>query len=120
MKLFCLAFFAFVAAAFGQATTPSPYPLSVLYPASGDTEISATQKVVATQTYSNALAVTPADANLAHIAGALWVGGLGNVTVIMAGGQTVTFTAVPSGTLLRVSVTQVRAATTATNIVALY
>lgn len=73
--------------------------------------------------YSGAAAVTPSDSgNLpASPASAIWVGGAGNLTVIMYNGATVTFTAVPAGTLLLIRVKQVKATlTTATLIVALY
>lgn len=67
-----------------------------------------------------ASAVTPSDSTLVQCR-ALWVGGTGNVAVTMsASGSTVTFTNVPDGTLLPVAAYRVMAATTATNIVALY
>jgi hypothetical protein len=50
----------------------------------------------------------------------LYVGGAGNLVVDTAEGQTVTFTGVPAGFILPVSVRRVRATSTATNIVALY
>lgn len=50
----------------------------------------------------------------------LWVGGAGNVAVTMWDGSTATFSSVPAGTLLPISPMLVMAATTATNIVALY
>lgn len=69
----------------------------------------------------NAVAVVPADADLANYARGLYVGGTGNVVVQMAGNEnTVTFSAVPAGSILPICVSQVRAATTATLIVALY
>lgn len=49
---------------------------------------------------------------------ALYVGGTGNVVVVM-GGQTVTFNAVPTGTMLNIAVTQVLNTSTATLMVAL-
>jgi hypothetical protein len=68
----------------------------------------------------NAVAVIPADVDLANYARGLYVGGAGNVVVQMAGEEnTVTFSAVPAGTILPICVSQVRAATTATLIVAL-
>jgi hypothetical protein len=74
------------------------------------------------QPAGNALAVTPADSDMAVISRAIYVGVSGNLTVKMAGSENiVTFTAVPAGSLLPIRVTQVRATdTTATNIVALY
>jgi hypothetical protein len=50
---------------------------------------------------------------------ALYVGGAGDVVVRKAQGNTVAFAAVPAGTLLPIVCDQVRAASTATNIVAL-
>lgn len=69
---------------------------------------------------SRAAAVTPNDAaDLAAHARALWVGGLGDVSVVTVGGDTVTFAAV-SG-LLPVRVKRVRTTgTTATGIVAVW
>lgn len=67
----------------------------------------------------NAQAVTPG-ATVLNPTKALWVGGAGNVVVTMTGGESVTFSSVPAGTLLPVSVTNVASSSTATNIVALY
>lgn len=70
---------------------------------------------------TRAAAVTPNDStDLATDARALYIGTTGNVSVITAGGDTVTFTAVPVG-LLPVSVSRVRSTgTTASNILALW
>lgn len=70
----------------------------------------------------NAAAVTPNDStDLANFARALWVGGEGNVALDTVGGDTVTFTAVPAGTILPVRVARVRStSTTATNIIAVW
>jgi hypothetical protein len=63
-------------------------------------------------------AVTPSDTTVFPYATRyLWVGGTGSLVLTM-GGATVTLLAVPVG-LWKFSCTQVRAATTATNIVAL-
>lgn len=52
---------------------------------------------------------------------ALWIGGAGNVAITLLNGVSVTFTAVPVGTLLPICGRQVKATgTTATNIVALF
>jgi len=52
---------------------------------------------------------------------ALYIGGAGNVSVVMAGGATVTFAGVSAGTILPIRVDRVRSTdTTATSIVALY
>lgn len=70
---------------------------------------------------SFAVAVTPHNATmLDRCSKELWVGGAGNVTVLMVSGETVTFTSVPAGTRLPIRVQRVNATgTTATNIVAL-
>lgn len=66
--------------------------------------------------------ITPSDAaELASITRALYVGGSGDVVVVMRGGQTVTFRAAAAGSTLPIRVKQVRATgTTATNLVGLY
>lgn len=72
--------------------------------------------------YTVAAAVTPSD-TVDFTLGkcqALYVGGAGNIVAIV-GGVAITFTAVPVGTVLRVSATRVNAtSTTATGLVALY
>jgi hypothetical protein len=67
-------------------------------------------------------AVTPSDsADLANVTRAVYVGGAGDLTVINAAGTTVTFKAVPVGTLLPIRVGRIKATlTTATNLVALW
>ena len=73
--------------------------------------------------FENAAAVTPDNDNdLATPARSLWVGSVGDVKVNMAStGQPVTFTAVPSGSLLPVAVTRVFATgTSASDIVAIW
>ncbi len=75
--------------------------------------------------FSLGAAVTPSNtAQLPDDTHALYIGGAGNVTVVFAEDATatpVTFTAVPVGAILPLSVIQVMATgTTATNIVALY
>lgn len=70
---------------------------------------------------TRAVAVTPNDTNdLAYTSRALWIGGGGNVAVILADDTNpVTFSGVPAGTLLPLRVKRVRSTgTTATNIVA--
>lgn len=71
---------------------------------------------------ANAGAVTTSDtASLPTPTSGLYIGGAGDVAVVMKGGASVTFKAVPVGTVLKISVTKVMATgTTATNIVALY
>lgn len=71
---------------------------------------------------TGAFAVTPNDsANLSQPARALYVGGAGNVAVVLNnGGAAVTFTNVPSGTILPVQAYRVMSTnTTATSILAL-
>lgn len=73
-------------------------------------------------TYTSATAVTPSDSTTLLRGQGLWVGGAGNIAVVMAGdGRTaVTFTGVPAGVFLPIAVVQVKATgTTATNIVIL-
>jgi hypothetical protein len=69
---------------------------------------------------SNAEVVTPSDsADLTHVSRALYVGVAGNMSVVMRGGQTVTF-AVQAG-IHPLAVSRVRATgTTATGIVAVW
>lgn len=71
---------------------------------------------------SRAAAVTPNDGvDLADFAKELYVSGTGDVAVITVGGDTVTFTAVPAGTVLPIRVRRVLSTgTTATNIVAMF
>ena len=67
--------------------------------------------------------VTPDDDNdLTRVATrALYIGGDGNISVVMSGGGTVAFSGLPAGTILPVRVDRVRSTgTTATGIVALY
>lgn len=71
-------------------------------------------------------AITPADTDMAQYCQALYVGVTGDVHVIMAeesigGGTTVViFIGVVAGSILPIRCAQVRAATTATDIVALF
>jgi hypothetical protein len=70
----------------------------------------------------DAAAVTPSDANdLGFVTRALYVGGAGAVTVIMANGETVASAAVPAGTTIPIRVSRVKATgTAASSIVALW
>jgi hypothetical protein len=68
----------------------------------------------------NAVAVTKSDATIIPTTRGLYVGVTGDVVVTMAAGSTpITFKACPVG-VLDISVTQVLAATAATDILALY
>ena len=71
---------------------------------------------------ANAEAVTESDSDyLDPYPRSLWVGGAGNLVVDMVGGQRdVAFNNVPAGTMMPIRVTKVKAATTATDIVALW
>ena len=68
-----------------------------------------------------AVAVTPDDNNdLAYVSRAIYVGGAGNLEVVMLDGQTVVFSGVTAGTVLPIRVTRVKSgSTTATLILAL-
>jgi hypothetical protein len=68
------------------------------------------------------VAVTPSDsAEFAVVTRAIFVGGAGNVAVILASGDTVTFVGVPVGTFLPLACRAVKATgTTATSMVALW
>lgn len=72
--------------------------------------------------YTNAAAITPSDTvDLTNVTQAIYVGGTGALVVIMQGGQTVTLSAVPVGTVLEVRVSRVKATgTTATLLTALW
>ncbi len=71
-------------------------------------------------------AIAPADVDMNQFCQALYIGVAGDVHVIMAeesigGGTTVViFIGVPAGTVLPIRCAQVRAATTATDIIALF
>lgn len=67
-------------------------------------------------------AVTKSDTvDITETSRALYVGGAGDVAVIMQDGTTLAFAAVPAGTLLPIRVTRVMSTgTTATSIIALF
>lgn len=67
-------------------------------------------------------AITPADTDLSDFTRAIYVGGAGDITVLMGSDQltTVTFVGVSAGSMLPIIASQIKAATTATNIVALF
>ena len=70
----------------------------------------------------NAAAVTPSDEDeFSFFTRAIYVGGAGDLAVLTMGGQTVTFAAIPVGSLLPVRAKKVLATgTTATDIVRLW
>lgn len=75
--------------------------------------------VINSQTASRAAAITKSDTG-AHNFSAVYVGGGGDVSVVTAGGDTVTFAGVQAGTILPVQISRVRSTgTTATNLVGL-
>lgn len=66
---------------------------------------------------SDALAITPSNTTVLDLNG-FYVGTTGNVSVVTAGGTTVTFTAVPAGAVIPLRVQTIRStSTTASNIV---
>lgn len=69
----------------------------------------------------NAYAVTPDDNNNMPNAGyCFWIGGAGNLKVTTVGGQTVTFSGIPAGTVLNIQAVKVfSTGTTASLILAL-
>lgn len=74
-----------------------------------------------TRPAANAAAVTPSDSTILSGVRALYIGGLGDVVVRFPGSTaSITFTAVPAGTILPIQAERVMAATAATDIVALY
>lgn len=70
------------------------------------------------ESYGQAKTVTT-NAAIATTRG-LYIGGAGNVSVVMSDGTTAVFNSVPAGTTLKIAVQQVNSASTATNILALY
>lgn len=71
---------------------------------------------------TRAFAVTPDDGNdLSFVTRALYVGTTGNVAVVTAGDDTVTFSSVPAGAVLPVRAKRIRSTgTTAGNIVGMW
>lgn len=71
---------------------------------------------------THGVAVTPDDSNdLAHVTRALYVGSVGDVTVVMKDGDTVTFTAMAGGQIYPLRIKRVKATgTTATQLVGLW
>lgn len=72
--------------------------------------------------YVHGATITKSDsANLPNVAQALYVGGAGDVAVVTAGGEQLTFVAVPAGTTIPIRVTKVLSSgTSASNIVGLW
>lgn len=65
-------------------------------------------------------AITPSDStDLTYVTKSIYVGGAGAIAIIGPDGDTVTFAAVPVGTLLRIQAARVKSTgTTATNLIA--
>lgn len=70
---------------------------------------------------TSAVVVAPNDsADIANVSRAIYIGGTGNLNVVMQDGTTVLFSAIPVGTILPIRVTRVLStSTTATLIVAM-
>jgi hypothetical protein len=70
---------------------------------------------------TSAEAVTPSDStDLTTASRALWIGGAGNISVIMLDGTTILFSGIAAGTLLPIRVSRVKStSTTATLIVSI-
>ena len=76
---------------------------------------------VTTESYRGGVAVTPSDTTVIAPTRGLYIGGAGNVTVDFENGtKDVLLTAPALGVIHQISVVKVKAATTATLIVALY
>jgi hypothetical protein len=71
---------------------------------------------------NDAIAVTPSDnTDLSYVTKSLYIGGAGNLKVIMKSGATVTFNGLLVGTTLNIRASRILATgTTATNIIALF
>tara|TARA_S200002703_G_scaffold160089_1_gene176882 strand:+ start:6145 stop:6360 length:216 start_codon:yes stop_codon:yes gene_type:complete len=69
--------------------------------------------------YTKAVAATDPD-TFDSVANGVYVGGTGNLVLTLEDGTTATFTAVPVGTTIPVRCAGIDAATTATNLVALW
>lgn len=74
----------------------------------------------ATVSAHGANVVTPSDATFLPTTRALFIGTAGDVAVQMADGQLVTFVNIANATMLPIQVNKVMAATSASNILAIY
>ena len=70
----------------------------------------------------HAVVITPSDSvDLTTVSRALWIGGAGNISVVMYGGEIVTISGIQAGSLLPLMVKRVNSTnTTATLIVSLW
>lgn len=67
-----------------------------------------------------AAALTPNDLTTFMPTRWIWIGGIGDVAVVMNDGSQIVFPAVPAGTRLPISIVQLLGNTTATNVIACY
>jgi hypothetical protein len=80
-----------------------------------------TYRVGLSDPVTDGVAVTPSDSTVLTTTRAVFVGGAGNLAVVMASGNSLTLTGVTAGTVLPLRVTKVKSTgTTATNIAALW
>ena len=68
----------------------------------------------------NFLAITPVDSDLPQVIRGVYVGTGGDIVAISANDQEATFIGVVAGSVLPISCKQIKAATTASNLVGLY
>jgi hypothetical protein len=66
----------------------------------------------------DAIAISGSGSSFTYGVRALYVGGLGDVEVVTAGGNTVKFTSVPAGTILPIRCTKLTTNTTASGVIA--
>lgn len=104
----------------GNAATP--VPPQVVPQIVGTSEVSIYGGVEGLQGSGRFAAVTPHDTDVIQTTRALYIGGAGDVVVNgeLQDSTDITFKAVPAGTILPIRVKRVKAATTATEIVAIY
>lgn len=81
---------------------------------------SAYRSANATVSAHGAVVVVKSDSTELPVTRALFIGTSGDVVVVMADGQTVTFANIANATILPIQVQKVLAATSASNILALY
>lgn len=82
--------------------------------------MSAHRSANATVAAHGAKTVTPSDSTIIEITRGLFIGTTGDLTVTMADDHDAVFVNIASGTILPIQVSKVKAATTASDILALY
>ena len=82
--------------------------------------MSAHRSANATVAAHGAKTVTPSDSTELEITRGVFVGTTGDLTVTMADGHDAVFVNIASGTIVPIQVSKIKAATTATDILALY